>query len=100
MREVKNYWNTHIRKKLLKMGIDPETHKPRTDLNHLMSLSQLLGMSNLSSAISTAWGNKPLGLQPDITQLAKIQLVQNLLHIDTAHELYNTHGLTLVFKHV
>ncbi|KAG5134541.1 hypothetical protein JHK82_025729 [Glycine max] len=79
--EIKNYWNTHIRKKLLKMGIDPETHKPRTDLNHLMSLSQLLGMSNLSSAISTAWGNKPLGLQPDITQLAKIQLVQNLLQL-------------------
>ncbi|KAG5013596.1 hypothetical protein JHK86_025857 [Glycine max] len=46
-----------------------------------MSLSQLLGMSNLSSAISTAWGNKPLGLQPDITQLAKIQLVQNLLQL-------------------
>ncbi|TXG69973.1 hypothetical protein EZV62_004908 [Acer yangbiense] len=25
--EVKNYWNTHIRKKLMKMGIDPDNHK-------------------------------------------------------------------------
>ncbi|XP_051125153.1 transcription factor MYB41-like [Andrographis paniculata] len=27
--EIKNYWNTHIRKRLLRMGIDPVTHAPR-----------------------------------------------------------------------
>ncbi|KAJ3692768.1 hypothetical protein LUZ60_011863 [Juncus effusus] len=26
--EIKNHWNTHIKKKLIKMGIDPVTHKP------------------------------------------------------------------------
>uniref|UniRef100_A0ACD5XRU3 Uncharacterized protein n=1 Tax=Avena sativa TaxID=4498 RepID=A0ACD5XRU3_AVESA len=26
--EIKNHWNTHIKKKLRKMGIDPATHKP------------------------------------------------------------------------
>ncbi|CAH8362219.1 unnamed protein product [Eruca vesicaria subsp. sativa] len=26
--EIKNHWNTHIKKKLRKMGIDPTTHKP------------------------------------------------------------------------
>ncbi|CAM0952616.1 unnamed protein product [Alopecurus aequalis] len=26
--EIKNHWNTHIKKKLIKMGIDPITHKP------------------------------------------------------------------------
>ncbi|XP_022934712.1 transcription factor MYB106-like [Cucurbita moschata] len=26
--EIKNYWNTHMKKKLIKMGIDPITHKP------------------------------------------------------------------------
>ncbi|GJN29099.1 hypothetical protein PR202_gb17292 [Eleusine coracana subsp. coracana] len=26
--EIKNHWNTHIRKKLLRMGIDPVTHQP------------------------------------------------------------------------
>ncbi|KAL6839618.1 hypothetical protein ACP4OV_030557 [Aristida adscensionis] len=26
--EIKNHWNTHIRKKLLRMGVDPVTHLP------------------------------------------------------------------------
>ncbi|KAH6759368.1 myb domain protein 43 [Perilla frutescens var. frutescens] len=26
--EIKNHWNTHIKKKLIQMGIDPLTHKP------------------------------------------------------------------------
>ncbi|OIT37714.1 PREDICTED: protein ODORANT1-like [Nicotiana attenuata] len=28
--EIKNHWNTHIKKKLKKMGIDPVTHQPIT----------------------------------------------------------------------
>ncbi|XP_020229967.1 transcription factor MYB53 [Cajanus cajan] len=77
--EIKNYWNTNIRKKLLQMGIDPETHKQRTDFNHLMNLSQLLGMS-LGTSMSP-WTN-PLGLQADVnTQLAKLQLLQNMLQL-------------------
>lgn len=26
--EIKNYWNTHLSKKLIGQGIDPRTHKP------------------------------------------------------------------------
>ncbi|KAE8647680.1 transcription factor MYB102 [Cucumis sativus] len=40
--EIKNYWNTHIRKRLLRMGIDPVTHNPRLDL---LDLSSILGSS-------------------------------------------------------
>nr|CAJ42202.1 transcription factor MYB31 [Zea mays] len=29
--EIKNYWNTHIRRKLLSRGIDPVTHRPVTE---------------------------------------------------------------------
>ncbi|XP_022749205.1 myb-related protein 308-like [Durio zibethinus] len=29
--EIKNYWNTHIRRKLLNRGIDPATHRPLND---------------------------------------------------------------------
>ncbi|KAI4367229.1 hypothetical protein MLD38_022992 [Melastoma candidum] len=29
--EIKNYWNTHIRRKLLNRGIDPSTHRPIHD---------------------------------------------------------------------
>ncbi|KAI7737649.1 hypothetical protein M8C21_001782, partial [Ambrosia artemisiifolia] len=32
--EIKNYWNTHIRRKLLNRGIDPATHRPLNDPNH------------------------------------------------------------------
>ncbi|KAF8054580.1 hypothetical protein N665_1324s0010 [Sinapis alba] len=32
--EIKNYWNTHLRKKLLSQGIDPQTHKPLLDANN------------------------------------------------------------------
>nr|CAB3491109.1 unnamed protein product [Digitaria exilis] len=28
--EIKNYWNTHIKRKLLARGIDPQTHRPLT----------------------------------------------------------------------
>ncbi|GMJ05657.1 myb domain protein 16 [Hibiscus trionum] len=29
--EIKNYWNTRLKKRLAKIGIDPATHKPKTD---------------------------------------------------------------------
>ncbi|RZC65498.1 hypothetical protein C5167_009189 [Papaver somniferum] len=59
--EIKNYWNTHIRKRLLKSGIDPVTHTPRLDLldlssilrssicnsPQLMNISGLLGLQSL-----------------------------------------------------
>lgn len=47
--EIKNYWNTHIRKRLLRMGIDPVTHAPRLDLLDLSSLlnSTQLNLPNL-----------------------------------------------------
>ncbi|KAL9259862.1 Transcription factor MYB3-like protein [Drosera capensis] len=28
--EIKNYWNTHVKRKLLNQGIDPQTHRPLT----------------------------------------------------------------------
>ncbi|KAJ4767962.1 Myb transcription factor [Rhynchospora pubera] len=32
--EIKNYWNTHLSKKLISQGIDPRTHKPLSDNNY------------------------------------------------------------------
>ncbi|CAK9181301.1 unnamed protein product [Ilex paraguariensis] len=45
--EIKNYWNTHIRKRLLRMGIDPVTHSPRLDL---LDLSSILNTSLYNSS--------------------------------------------------
>ncbi|KAI3516476.1 hypothetical protein L1887_15393 [Cichorium endivia] len=39
--EIKNHWNSHIKKRMTKMGIDPMTHKPKS------TGTQLLG-SNLN----------------------------------------------------
>ncbi|KAL1821700.1 hypothetical protein DCAR_0418132 [Daucus carota subsp. sativus] len=45
--EIKNYWNTHIRKRLLDMGLDPVTHAPRLDF---LNLSTILGSAQLNVA--------------------------------------------------
>ncbi|KAK7342313.1 hypothetical protein VNO80_25261 [Phaseolus coccineus] len=69
------------------MGIDPETHRPRTNLNHLMNLFPLLGKSNLGTSMSS-WTN-PTGLQADVTQLAKLQVLQNMLQLMNNTSLIN-----------
>ncbi|RWR89695.1 SANT/Myb domain-containing protein [Cinnamomum micranthum f. kanehirae] len=73
--EIKNYWNTHLRKKLLQMGIDPVTHRPRTDLNLLGGLSDFLAVSNVCSLMNP-W---------DAAHLARIQLLQTLLGAMTSN---------------
>ncbi|KAL1365034.1 hypothetical protein HN51_013143 [Arachis hypogaea] len=60
--EIKNYWNTHIRKRLLRMGIDPVTHSPRLDL---LDLSSLFG-----SSISHINNNMQHHLNPELLKLA------------------------------
>ncbi|XP_020179054.1 transcription factor MYB92 [Aegilops tauschii subsp. strangulata] len=77
--EIKNYWNTHLRKKLLGMGIDPVTHRPRTDLSLLAGLPGLLAAaSNFggSGVATAAWDINALKLQVDA---AKFQLLQGLV---------------------
>ncbi|XP_055817308.1 transcription factor MYB17-like [Solanum dulcamara] len=34
--EIKNLWNTHLKKRLLSMGIDPQTHEQYSDPNGLL----------------------------------------------------------------
>ncbi|XP_059627658.1 transcription factor MYB93-like [Cornus florida] len=82
--EIKNFWNTHLKKKLLQMGVDPITHKPRTDLDFLMiNLPQLLATNLSSNNPMNSWGNA-LRLQLDATQQAKIQLLQSILQTLTS----------------
>ncbi|KAJ7943025.1 MYB transcription factor [Quillaja saponaria] len=37
--EVKNYWNSHLRRKLMKMGIDPNNHRLSRKLPHTCNSS-------------------------------------------------------------
>ncbi|KAL4340843.1 hypothetical protein GQ457_08G025070 [Hibiscus cannabinus] len=83
--EIKNYWNTQIRKKLLNMGIDPHTHKPTTDLNHLLNLCS-----------SHPW-DTAFKLQVDAAQLAKTLL--NIISTNLASQNpYSFQGFTLSDK--
>ncbi|XP_074566702.1 transcription factor MYB53-like [Curcuma longa] len=75
--EIKNYWNTHLKKKLLRMGIDPVTHRPAPA--NLGLLSGLLSPAGAAGNLSDA-----LKLQVDLAHLLKLQLVQSLLHVLTA----------------
>uniref|UniRef100_A0A0D6R6C3 Uncharacterized protein n=1 Tax=Araucaria cunninghamii TaxID=56994 RepID=A0A0D6R6C3_ARACU len=45
--EIKNYWNTHLKRRLLSMGIDPVTHRPLPDL---------CGLSNAASHLPSPLG--------------------------------------------
>jgi myb proto-oncogene protein len=94
--EIKNYWNTHLRKKLLSMGIDPVTHRPRTDLNLLANIPNLLaaGIPNLAAAAqTTCWDINALRLQADA---AKYQLLQGLLRAFAAPPAAPTGGVDLM----
>ncbi|EOA33096.1 hypothetical protein CARUB_v10016434mg [Capsella rubella] len=75
--EIKNYWNTHIRKKLMQMGIDPVTHRPRTDhLNVLAALPQLLAAANFNNLL-----NLNQNIQLDATSVAKAQLLHSMIQV-------------------
>ncbi|KAH9315541.1 hypothetical protein KI387_024168, partial [Taxus chinensis] len=39
--EIKNYWNTHLKKRLVKMGIDPVTHKPQSESSSTSHVSHM-----------------------------------------------------------
>ncbi|XP_024984015.1 transcription factor MYB53 [Cynara cardunculus var. scolymus] len=87
--EIKNFWNTHLKKKLLQMGIDPVTHQPRTDhLDILAHLPQLLAMAannlgatNLLNPSFFDMNLTTLMSQSEATEIAKFQLLQNILQV-------------------
>ncbi|KAJ4950981.1 hypothetical protein NE237_027813 [Protea cynaroides] len=76
--EIKNFWNTHLKKKLIQMGFDPMTHQPRTDL--FSSLPQLIALANLRDLIEHhPWEEQAVRLQAEAAQLAKLQYLQYLI---------------------
>ncbi|PHT43315.1 Transcription factor MYB39 [Capsicum baccatum] len=69
--EIKNYWNTHIRKRLLRNGIDPVTHSPRLDL---LDLSSLLNSTQFN--LSSLLGLQAL-INPEVFRLATTLLASH-----------------------
>ncbi|KAK1288836.1 Transcription factor MYB39 [Acorus calamus] len=78
--EIKNFWNTHLKKKLIHMGIDPMTHRPRTDI--FASLPHLIALANLKNMIDNnhhQWDDHGVRMQADALQVAKAQYLQCIL---------------------
>ncbi|XP_020691152.1 transcription factor MYB93 [Dendrobium catenatum] len=69
--EIKNYWNTHLKKKLIQMGFDPMTHQPRTDFT--AALPHLLALANLVDHRPPTW------LDSLKAEAAKLQFLQYFL---------------------
>ncbi|KAL4335176.1 hypothetical protein GQ457_07G023600 [Hibiscus cannabinus] len=79
--EIKNFWNTHLKKKLVQMGIDPMTHQPRIDI--FASLPQLIALASLKDLLENTphhliFDDQALRLQAEAAQLAKLQYLQLL----------------------
>ncbi|KAK7275059.1 hypothetical protein RIF29_16166 [Crotalaria pallida] len=75
--EIKNFWNTHLKKKLIHMGYDPITHQPRTDI--FSGLSQLLALATLKELLDHHHPldqNAAILLQAEAIQLARLQYFQ------------------------
>ncbi|KAK3125359.1 hypothetical protein QOZ80_7BG0603830 [Eleusine coracana subsp. coracana] len=93
--EIKNYWNTHIRKRLLRMGIDPVTHAPRLDLLDLSSLLKPAAAAASAAPsyyptqadLDTLRALEPLANYPDLLRLASTLLSGAPLVADHHHQL-------------
>ncbi|CAJ1931781.1 unnamed protein product [Sphenostylis stenocarpa] len=84
--EVKNFWNTHLKKKLIQMGYDPMTHQPRTD-DIISGLSHLIALANLKELLDhhhQPWEQSLSRLQEEAIQLARLQSLQQHLLLPQA----------------
>ncbi|PNX76037.1 MYB-related protein 308-like protein [Trifolium pratense] len=52
--EIKNYWNTHIKRKLYSRGVDPQTHRPLKDSTASTTTVPPPNTSVLQSQITTS----------------------------------------------
>ncbi|CAL0313648.1 unnamed protein product [Lupinus luteus] len=70
--EIKNYWNTHLKKRLTKMGIDPTTHKPKIDVLGGSGACQIKDVANLSHMAQ--WESARLEAEARLVRESKLQL--------------------------
>ncbi|KAL9236713.1 hypothetical protein vseg_011349 [Gypsophila vaccaria] len=76
--EIKNYWNTHIRKRLLRMGIDPVTHTRHFDLlDHLPSILNSPLQNSSQFNLLKLLHIQNLVTNPDLLRLATALLSPN-----------------------
>ncbi|XP_058193471.1 transcription factor MYB16-like [Rhododendron vialii] len=67
--DIKNHWNTHLKKRLTKMGIDPVTHKQKS---HALSPDQLKDAANLKHMAQ--WEGARLEAEARLIREPKLQV--------------------------
>ncbi|CAH9058521.1 unnamed protein product [Cuscuta epithymum] len=82
--EIKNHWNTHLRKRLLQMGIDPTTHRPVTDFNLINVLANL---TQLLAVVTNSGNNSNLTTNPDWDSINALRLCSDAAQIVNQHNL-------------
>ncbi|PIN11828.1 Transcription factor, Myb superfamily [Handroanthus impetiginosus] len=91
--EIKNYWNTHLSKKLISQGIDPKTHKPinpknpsinidhannvKKKLDQYSTSSEPLLLDNSSSAVPINPNHLPFASENVTTISKEYQLLED-----------------------
>ncbi|KAJ7956807.1 MYB transcription factor [Quillaja saponaria] len=91
--EIKNFWNTHLKKKLIQMGYDPMTHRPRTDI--FSTFPQLLALANLKD-LMVLEQHPAVRLQAEAAQqFAALQCLQCLLQPQASLESNYTNSIDM-----
>ncbi|PRQ53522.1 putative transcription factor MYB-HB-like family [Rosa chinensis] len=76
--EIKNYWNTHLKKRLAKMGIDPVTHKPKNDALLSTHDGQSKNAANLSHMAQ--WESARLEAEARLVRESKLRSHNSLIN--------------------
>ncbi|KAL2251734.1 UNVERIFIED_CONTAM: Transcription factor MYB17 [Sesamum indicum] len=71
--EIKNLWNTHLKKQLLQMGIDPQTHKPSSTAKGPLNCL----LSSLSTCHMTQWESARLEAEVRLSRQSLLLIPQS-----------------------
>ncbi|XP_043704093.1 myb-related protein 308-like [Telopea speciosissima] len=86
--EIKNYWNTHIKRKLLSRGLDPHTHRP------LGATAAATTTTTTSSTTTTPYSDVVLNSSSPTHALPPEISVMNFNHNIKAEETQSNSGTT------
>nr|WDS62665.1 transcription factor MYB [Piper nigrum] len=81
--EIKNYWNSHLKKRLEKMGIDPITHKVKSASTNTVHGQTKSSPANLCHM--TQWENARLEAEARLVRESKLLRSSTMFHGHT-HE--------------
>ncbi|KAE8724706.1 Transcription repressor MYB4 [Hibiscus syriacus] len=100
--EIKNYWNTHIRRKLLSRGIDPATHRPLNEASQDVTKISFSGVKEEKEKLSNPNGfikkeEKKISVQERCPDLNLDLRISPPYHQTTQPEPLKTEGRTLCF---